>query len=142
MEKLDWHECYEIGVKFIDDDHKKILALMRRLYAAVEQGDCDSCLLLSNEILVETAAHFMREEAYLKKIRYPDLEEHIRYHMNLLVQAGTFKRICRNTRSEQDLENCLNAMEELLVDDVLVGDIRFKSFLEYEGHIRPSRYGG
>lgn len=140
MARLDWHDCYEIGVGFIDEDHRQILALMQQMRDAVTAGDCEHCLRLSNEILIQTATHFMHEETFLRKVNYPGLEEHIHYHVNLLVQAGSIKRLCRNTRNQQDMESCLNAMEELLVDDVLIGDIEFKSFLEYEGHIRPSRF--
>ena len=69
------------------------------------------------------------------KVKYPGLEEHKKYHRKLLIKADTTKRICEGYETEHDLKECFDGMAKFLIDDILKGDIQFKSYLEYEGYI-------
>lgn len=69
-------------------------------------------------------------------VNYPDLDEHKKYHLELLRQADTTKRVCEGIETEHDLKECFDGMAEFLADDILGGDIVFKSFLHYAGHIK------
>ena len=64
------------------------------------------------------------------------LEDHKIYHNELLIKADTTKRICEGIETEHDLKECFDGMANFLIDDILRGDIMFKSYLEYEGHIK------
>ena len=137
MTDLVWYDFLEIGVDFIDNDHKRLLAIMQETKAAIDVGDFDKCARLLSTLLSEAKAHFQREEAYLAEIEYPDLEKHTLYHDELLTMAKGTKRICEGIETEHDLQECFDGMVNFLIDDILKGDVRFKSFLEYHGHIKP-----
>ena len=134
MTDLEWHNFLEIGVDFIDDDHKKLLQIMIETKRAIEEGDNSKCVQLLTSLIKEAKDHFHREEEYLLKVNYPDLKNHIIYHNELLIKADSTKRICEGIKSEHDLNECFNNMADFLIDDILRGDMRFKSFLQYEGH--------
>lgn len=132
---LLWRDFYELGVDFIDEDHKSLLGIMRGIGDAVSREDCNEAARLLTRLLDEAGNHFEREEKFLEKVGYPELEQHKKYHQQLVVQAGKMKSICESIESEHDLEECFSGMANFLVDDILRGDILFKSYLEYEGII-------
>ena len=136
MTELVWHDFLEIGVEFIDQDHKHLLAIMQGVQSAILRKDYVECAKLLASLLVEAAAHFQREEAYLAEAKYPGLVEHKKYHVNLLEQADNVKKICESTEAEHDVQACFNGMAKFLIDDILKGDIQFKSYLEHEGLIK------
>jgi hemerythrin len=133
-----WHDFLEIGVKFIDDDHKKLLKLMQEIKQAIEQNNYDKCVVLLASLLKESREHFAREEAFLEEVNYPGLEKHKDYHRKLLIQAETVKQICEGIETEHDLKECFDSMEQFLIDDILKGDVMFVSYLEFEGHLDAS----
>jgi len=136
MIDLAWHDFLKIGVDFIDDDHKKLLKIMIDIKDAIEEGDNKKSVKLLTSLLKEAREHFYREEKYLLEVKYPDLEKHKTYHNELIIKAETTKRICEGIESEHDLKECFDSMAGFLINDILRGDIKFKSFLEYEGHIK------
>jgi hemerythrin len=136
MADLVWHDFLEIGVEFIDQDHKHMLAIMQGVQGAIIRKDYAECAKLLASLLVEAAEHFQREEAYLAEARYPGLAEHKKYHAELLTQADNVKKICESTEAGHDVQDCFNGMSRFLIDDILKGDVRFKSYLEHEGLIR------
>ena len=135
MTDLQWHKFLEIGVDFIDEDHKKLLNIMVDTKAAIEEGDNNKCIVLLTSLLKEAREHFDREEQYLTEVKYPSLNEHKKYHKDLLIKADTTKRVCEGIETKHELKKCFEGMTEFLIDDILRGDIRFKSYLEYHGYI-------
>ena len=137
MINLEWDDFYNIGIDFIDQDHKDILTVMRELRDAITNGNLEVCARISDRMIEVAKNHFIKEEAYLEKVNYPDLNGHKKYHKTLLLQAKQVKEICEGINHEHDLMTCFKSMEEFLIDDVINGDLEFVSFLEHEGHIKP-----
>ena len=135
MTDLRWHDFLKIGVEFIDDDHRKLLLIMRDIKNTIEQKNYSKCVALLDALLSEAEGHFSREEKYLEEVKYPGLKEHKKYHDDLLVKADSIKKICQGIETEHDLKECFDGMANFLVDDILRGDIKFKSYLEYEGYV-------
>lgn len=138
MANLVWHDFLEIGVDFIDQDHKHLLAIMQEVQSAIIQHDFEACAKLLASLLVEAADHFHREEAFLAEAKYPGLAKHREYHAELLTQAERVKKICENTETAHDVQACFKGMARFLIDDILKGDVQFKSYLEHEGVIKTS----
>lgn len=135
MLDLVWHDFFTIGVNFIDNDHKKLLRIMSDIKQAVENANDKECVRLLTLLLREAKAHYDREETYLANVNYPQLDEHKIYHKELLEKVDTTKRICEGIETKHDLKECFDGMAKFLIDDILRGDINFKSYLEYEGYI-------
>lgn len=136
MIDLEWHEFLDIGVDFIDDDHKNILHIMQKVKDAINKKNFDECAILLETLIKEARDHFTREEEYLSAAKYPQLENHKIYHNKLIIQAEETKAICEGIETEHDLKECFEKMSEFLIDDILRGDISFKSYLEYQGYIK------
>jgi len=135
MKDLKWHDFLEIGVDFIDEDHKRLLDIMLKIKKAIGEDDLSACAVLLKSLLKEARDHFTREEEFLAKAKYPQLENHKIYHNELLIKAEVTKSICEGLKVEHDLNECFDSMANFLIDDILRGDIGFKSYLEHEGYI-------
>ncbi len=140
MINLDWKDAYDIGVDFIDQEHKTILSIMRNIRDSIINGNFDECSTLSDSLIEEAGNHFRHEERFLEHVKFPGLKEHKEYHRELLAQAKQVKEICEGAEKDHNLAECCDAMEGFLIDDVLNGDLQFVSFLEYEGHIKRKCY--
>ncbi len=133
--KFDWLESFEVGFKAIDDDHRKMLAIMKQVGDAGEAAKFEHCATLLDELVGLSKAHFEREEALLEEIRYPGAALHKSYHAGLLVRADAVKETCKAIKSPHNFRECCEEMFGFLIDDVVAGDLKIKSYMQEIGMI-------
>lgn len=82
MNTIVWNKRYELGVDFIDKEHKQLFSTINKLLAiSQEQGKeewaCrEGIKYLKNHVI----EHFEHEEAYMRSIDYSDYEVHKHLH--------------------------------------------------------------
>ncbi len=85
MTVMEWNDRLNIGVDLIDNAHKKLFSIMRRM--AKLQENPDNYKLLCEEGIKYfksyTLKHFAEEEDYMQSIQYRRYEMHKRLHDNL-----------------------------------------------------------
>lgn len=128
---------YEIGLAEIDNDHRKIIAIMLRVKNALQKKDYKLCWLLLDEFVEAAEEHFLAEEKILRHARYPGLNEHIVYHQELIWKAKSVQALCEKARGSAKLKRCFESMCEFLMDDIVLGDLTFKEFLTDSGVSKP-----
>lgn len=138
MGQFLWLEAFEIGIAEIDGDHRDLLALMRDIHAAFEAGDRRRGDALLTELVAAAADHFRHEEEFLGRIGYPGLDIHAEYHAELLDRAEAMRRSWSSRSGHAVTKTSLDGLFSFLVDDIINGDLRFKSYLEHRGLIKRS----
>ena len=141
MNDLIWHDSFEIGLDFIDRDHRKLFKIIRDTKQAIEEDNCNECIALLTSFLEEAKDHFYREEQLLFETGYPDLEDHRVYHKRLLIKTVAARQICEGVKAGRDLKECFDGMVEFFIDDVMREDIKFKPYLENAGCMPDRRRG-
>jgi len=136
MVKLDWLETFELGLPEIDNDHREMLAIMKSVEAAADAEDFELCADLLDRLIEFSAAHFEREEELLRDARYPFVDLHKEYQSGLIARADAVKDICKGIKTRKNFKECCEEMFAFLVDDVVAGDLNFKSFLQEAGVIK------
>ena len=136
MDRFDWLETFELGITEVDDDHRELLAIMRRIKEAADREFFDECSTLLDELIEFSVDHFEREEEMLARVDYPNVEIHKEYHHRLLDRARSVKEVCKEIRTRDNLKDCCDEMFSFLVDDIVTGDLKFKSYLEEKGIIK------
>ncbi len=136
MDKFDWLESFELGIAEVDEDHRGMLAIMKKIEQAADNEAYDLCNELLDELLDFTVMHFKREEEMLTEVGYPNVDIHKKYHTELLARAKSVKSVCQDIKSKNNLKECCYEMFSFLVDDVVNGDLKFKSYLEEKGVIK------
>jgi hemerythrin len=130
VRRIEWSSSLEIGAGEIDDDHRRLVALMQEVESAIEQQDQKLCRAKIQTFIDAAADHFAKEEIFLARIGFPTIDEHKFYHLSLLTRANELQRTCAAGVSEPDARICYDQVAEFLIDDVIRGDIGIKEFLD------------
>ncbi|MDR2159679.1 MAG: bacteriohemerythrin [Treponema sp.] len=80
---VSWQDAYSVGVPLVDDQHKGLIDLTNRLYAACRKGK-----EFSQAVFLQTVRgavdyvgyHFSTEERMMKRVNYPDYLVHKQQH--------------------------------------------------------------
>ncbi len=124
---------YEIGLAEIDNDHRRIIAIMLRIRNALQKKNYKLCSSLLDEFVEEAEEHFLAEEKILRHAKYPGLNKHIVYHQELIWKAKSVQALCEEARGSAKIKRCFESMCDFLMDDIVRGDLTFKDFLTESG---------
>lgn len=84
-----WSEDLSVGNKFIDDDHKKLVAMVNSFHDAMEQGRGNDVIgKVLHNLVIYTKEHFSREEAEMQRIKYPKYLAHKLEHDKLIKEVA------------------------------------------------------
>lgn len=90
-DQLTWKPEYSVGVKVLDDDHKRLIDLLNKFQTAYQYHTGDEFEQKALQELVDyTKYHFQREEALMDEIGYPDLEVHKAQHRAMIAEVDQF----------------------------------------------------
>ena len=85
MAYLEWNENYSVGIKAMDNHHKKLFDIISELHNGMSSGYADEVL---RKVLLEltdyTKYHFTEEEDLMRKYDYPELASHKEEHDELI----------------------------------------------------------
>ena len=91
MAFLVWMDDFSVGVKTIDEQHQKLIAMINDLHDAMSAGKSKTIL---DELLTKmkdyTVEHFGFEENLLKTNGYSDLPQHIVQHKEFVNKVEEF----------------------------------------------------
>ena len=86
-----WRDEYSVGVKAIDEQHRKLFGMLGELSAALSApGDCPDARERIVGLAAFAAKHFRTEEDLMRAAAYPGAAEHGREHEALLAVIPSF----------------------------------------------------
>jgi len=81
VDVITWKPEYEIGIQEIDEQHKKLVALINNFYTTlVRKGSNEEVAQVIFEVIDYTKVHFAIEECLLRMFEYEDYENHKKGH--------------------------------------------------------------
>ena len=83
--RITWKSDFEIGVPAIDEQHKRLFAMLDALHRPDDQVKLNDLLLSLGRYIEE---HFAFEEALMRKHAYPRITEHLVQHHELISRYG------------------------------------------------------
>lgn len=133
MDKLEMPASFRIGHDEIDDDHEKIIDIINEIKETITDEEVEACRRLFDSFIRMAKDHFDREEGILREAGFPRLDEHAVFHDELLKKAHRVKKLCIDMSDRELLRECFDEMAAFMIEDVVRGDLDFKSFLEEKG---------
>jgi hemerythrin len=114
---LTWSPEYDIGIERIDRQHRTFLGLVND-YQAERQGTTDRKRLLNllNEVLLYATFHFCSEENVMEELGYPELEQHVQQHIQLVDSLS-------NKITELQMSRCSPQVVETFLTDWLINHV-------------------
>lgn len=88
---MTWDDALSVGVEEIDNQHKKLIAILNELHHAKAAGKGDATLKsVLRELVDYTHTHFAYEESLFATHGYPQEAEHVKAHVALKAQVVAF----------------------------------------------------
>jgi hemerythrin len=89
---VTWKESYSVGVKALDEQHKKLFVLVSQMHEAMIAGKGRTLVgQVLNELLDYVRLHFSAEEKLLAKYNYPGLDEQKLEHEAFIKKVDDMK---------------------------------------------------
>lgn len=133
MSLLNWSNAFCVGVKEIDDQHKKLVDMANRLNDAMQIGQGKEALAkILNELVDYTVYHFGTEERLMNQHQYPQQAAHKEEHKKLVHDVSTFKAKFEKGDAAITSE-IMNFLRDWLTKHILQSDKLFAKDLNSKG---------
>ena len=132
---LKWMDNYSVGVKALDDDHKKLIELVNQFRAAYvyHTGEEFEKQAL-NDLVSYTKYHFEKEEKLMEQAEYPDLDAHKEQHRTMIEQVEGFLNEYEK-RGHEALDGVATFLEGWLINHINGTDKQYGPYMN-EKNIR------
>jgi hemerythrin len=128
MEPIEWNESLSVGVRLLDEQHKRLIGMINRLMADPQvETRSETISDLLNAMTTYAQEHFEAEEQLMEKHGYPQTEEHTAQHHAFRRKTG---ELCMATMSAVGNvpESILQYLRDWLVGHILKSDMAYKPF--------------
>lgn len=134
MPFLSWSNDLSVGVKVIDDDHKKLVGIVNELYDGMSVGHAKDALAKVLGRLVEyTKIHFAREEEFFAKTGYQDAAAHHKEHQDLLHTVTELQTRFQTASSTSLSIEVMTFLKNWLTNHIQGSDKRYGPHLNAKG---------
>jgi len=123
-------KTFELDCDVLDQDHKQLVEMVNEIIAMLDNGETGKCRDKVAEFASFTKGHFGREENYLAKSGYPDIEKHRQHHRYLMEKIDHMVEFA--SAADDNEIACESLKKELVffvMDDVITSDLDFKSYV-------------
>jgi hemerythrin len=131
--QIQWKDEYSVGIKHIDDDHKKLISLLNQFSIAYDYAMSET---FEKEALTElvsyTKYHFEREEQLLLDNDYPDFEAHKAQHQVMISQVEKFVDLY-NEKGHDSLDEITSFLTNWLINHINGTDKQYSHHLNERG---------
>lgn len=133
-----WKEKYRIGIPLVDDQHRELFDRVEKFVAALRKPgnwadklpEVKSTLAFMENYVV---VHFDAEEAFQKKIGYPDLEKHHEIHREFTEYVAQCADLFRKKDyPEPAVQQFAGKLLAWLINHVVATDLKMGRFVSRE----------
>ena len=130
MALFNWDDKFMTGISEIDNQHKKLIALVNALYDAMKNRNTKDILdKLLKDLADYTVYHFTTEEKAFDKYGYAGKIGHKKNHADFVNEVNSL--IERHKKSEIALSiDILNFLVEWVKNHILVEDMKYVPVLK------------
>lgn len=130
---IEWKDEYSVGLDSIDQQHKKLLALINQLQTAVDYSTGEEFEREALDELVDyTKTHFSYEEGLMEQNGYPGFEPHRAKHKEMIREV---EEVLAEYEEDHDLamEHGSKFLKNWLINHINGTDKEYSRFLIDKG---------
>ncbi|MBT3984517.1 MAG: hemerythrin family protein [Bacteriovoracaceae bacterium] len=134
MERIQWCDEFNVGVKIIDEQHKRFVGILNNLSDSISgtKPDADEVYSVIIELIDYTSTHFVTEEELMKVYKWENYREHFKIHNRFVEKIGEYNKNYHHV-SQAELEDIYLFLKSWLLNHISVEDRKLASFLNSEG---------
>jgi hemerythrin-like metal-binding protein len=130
MELFAWKPEYSVQNDTIDTQHKGLVSTINKLFEAMSTGKTQAQILpILKSLQSYTISHFSTEEAMMKKVSYPDFDNHQAQHLAFIDQVKTQMVNLEAGKQSVSIE-LLKFLREWLTQHILKVDKQYSPYLK------------
>jgi hemerythrin len=134
MPLMTWTDEMSLGIKTLDEDHKRLIELLNQLHQEVISGNTRAALESAIEQLIDyTQYHFTREENLFTGTRFPDAEEHKHEHEMLIKRAVSLQARFKSGQIPELSLETMGFLQRWLSDHIMGSDRDYIPYLKASG---------
>lgn len=130
MSVLEWKESYSVGIKKIDQQHKKLLEIMNEL-SELDTEEKEFFVIL-NSMIEYANSHFKTEEKYMEEYEYPELEQQKKEHNDFIERVFSLNEELVDGNKEIHYK-ISDFLKDWYISHVLGTDMKYKDFFAEKG---------
>lgn len=133
MEIINWKNEFSVGVKEMDDQHKKLLSMINKLIKEQKTlTDPKTIAELLTGMTDYALEHFRSEEYLMAEYGYDQKDQQVEQHQSFVEKTQKF--IAASEMGPNILSNALlDYLGTWLVDHILKEDMMYKEFFNSKG---------
>ena len=133
MAKVTWDNSLSVNVKEIDEQHKRLIAMLNELSDAMAAGKGKEVLgKILNGLVSYTASHFQTEEKYFNTYSYPDSVNHKKEHEGFVKKARELKQGFDSGKFVMTAE-VMTFIGDWIKNHIKVADKKYSAFFNEKG---------
>lgn len=126
---IKWDSSIQVGVKQMDDDHRKLIDIANSLNEAMKSGrgrEVEGDIL--NRLLTYAKTHFETEETLMKRNAFKEYEQHKKEHNSLMVDVQIALKDYHEGRGPLPI-NIMQFLKDWLINHIKETDKKLGLFL-------------
>lgn len=133
MAFINWTDSLSVGVSEMDNQHKRLIAMINDLSEAMKMGKGKEALgkILSG-LITYTQTHFTAEEKYFEKYNYPLAPSHRREHATFVKKVSEVKAAFDAGKLSVTVET-MNFLRDWLKNHIMGTDQKYTQFFNEKG---------
>lgn len=132
--KIEWKEEYSVGVKKIDEQHKKMLNLISELKELLYEVDNTNEMRdLIQELIDYGRYHFATEESYFEQTNYPKKLTHQAYHGDYNEKISEFQQKYSKEKTVKIAFEIADFLEEWWINHIRYEDMKYMDWFKEHG---------
>lgn len=139
--KIEWDETLSVDIPEIDELQKKIFMILNGLINRQEQDEevvaKDSAGMVV-ELTEYSRYYFSREEDYLRKSGYPDIDSHSKEHRQFIKNTINLRRQVAEDKKNLSYDT-VSFLRDWLVNHISHSDHMYVPFVRINSYIEDSR---
>lgn len=130
-----WNDKLELGIKDIDEQHKKLVDLIEKtkelVYDAEDGIDCyDEIVYVLKELVDYTVYHFSFEEELMEKVNYDELVLHKMEHKIFVKKVSKFMSSDLDENQIEKIEDITVFLLDWITKHILETDKKYVNILK------------
>jgi hemerythrin len=133
---LMWTDNLSVGVKYFDEDHKQLIRFINELHAAIQDVDAqgeiaeDEIEIALHRLENYFQYHCVQEEVFMKKIAFPEIDEHLECHKNFLIEVQAMSQSFRGSRNPRHATELMQFIYDWLTNHIKTIDKKYCDYLQ------------
>jgi hemerythrin len=134
MALVEWNEKSSVGVPSIDEQHKKLVAMLNELQNSMQaKQDHDALAKVLDGLINYAVSHLRYEEELLGKAGYPSASKHKKEHARLIKQVFEVRAKYKEGGGETLSTEVLNFLRKWLLNHIQGSDREYAPYLQAKG---------